>query len=108
MAGGAGDGQRHGRGEQRRLRQFDERMALEKLYCQQMPQMLREGVKLRDFMAVKNAAMQNLLKQHAAENTVAVDACYRRKLQDGQIKSHYNLRSAIVTPYNNGKSMKQM
>eukprot|EP00666_Eupelagonemidae_sp_cell4sb_P002220 gene2220-8488_t len=128
MAGGADDGERRGRGEQRRMRQSDERRALEKLYCEQMPKMFSEGVKLRDFMAVKNAAMQSLLKQHAEENTTAFwthataascrtgrsststphavggHACKQRN----QNEPTRNLPSAVATKFNTGTAKKQI
>eukprot|EP00663_Eupelagonemidae_sp_cell21sb_P001472 gene1472-4216_t len=58
----------------RRQRQFNERMDIERFYLDKMPKMMSEGVKLRDYLAAKNIAMQSLLRQHKEENTMAVDA----------------------------------
>eukprot|EP00666_Eupelagonemidae_sp_cell4sb_P007369 gene7369-497_t len=88
MAEGAGEGERRGRRE----RHFAERMAIERLYLEMMPTMLRDGVTLRDFIAVKNSALQSLSQTHKDECKVAVDTCYLKKKQSGKMDEFYQPR----------------
>eukprot|EP00666_Eupelagonemidae_sp_cell4sb_P002789 gene2789-18633_t len=93
MAEGAGEGERRGRRE----RQFAERMAMERLYLEMMPTVLRDGVTLRDFLAAKNNALQSLTQSHKEEHKVAVDACYLKKKETGKRGMHYNLNSGLMS-----------
>eukprot|EP00666_Eupelagonemidae_sp_cell4sb_P000927 gene927-7751_t len=83
--------------QNRKERQYTERLELEKLYIGMAPELKAKGMSMREILALKSNAMHSLENKHREEDKEAVDKCYAWRasshLADGGHLSTMNLQS---------------